>query len=95
MPRPRRHSRAEILLTKEIDGLKTRICCLLRQLETKDGAVGRLEMLLRERCRRIDTLTGQVDQLRAANRRLDQEAERLLEMLRFTPPVDVEMRVPK
>jgi hypothetical protein len=89
MPRPRQRSRAEILLAKEIDGLKTRICLLLRQVEDKDGIVGRLEMLLRERLTKIDTLTAQVDRLREVNKRLDAEAEQLARLVCLSPDAPI------
>jgi hypothetical protein len=53
----------------EVDRLKTVICCLRRELEIKQGAVDRLEILLHERLDRIDQLQGTVDQLREQNRR--------------------------
>jgi len=42
-------------------------------------------MLLRSRTERIDQLNGQLEQVRAQNRRLDEEAERLAEMVRLSP----------
>jgi len=77
MPRPRQRSRAEILLVREIDGLRTTICCLRRELENRDGAVSRLELLLRERLERVDALSNALAQVREQNRRLDQENEQL------------------
>ena len=68
------------------DGLRTAICCLRREIEDKQGAVGRHEILLRERPQRIDELNGKIDQLRDQNKRLDTEAERLAEMVRLSPP---------
>ena len=55
-------------------------------IENREGAVGRLELLLRERMERIDELTAQVDQLRHQNKKLDAEAEHLAAMLRCAPP---------
>ena len=57
-----------------------------REIENREGAVGRLELLLRERMERIDELTAQVDQLRHQNKKLDAEAEHLAAMLRCAPP---------
>jgi len=57
MPWPRRASRIrEVQLQRENDGLKTVICCLRREIENKQGAVQRLEVLLCERLTRIDQL---------------------------------------
>jgi hypothetical protein len=47
--------------------------------------VGRLQYLLLERTHRIDELNGKIDQLREQNRRLDAEAERLVDMIRLSP----------
>jgi septal ring factor EnvC (AmiA/AmiB activator) len=62
--------------------LKTTILCLRREIENKQGAVGRLETLLHERLNRIDQLHATIDRLRAANQKLDAEAEHLAEMVR-------------
>jgi hypothetical protein len=51
------------LWERDNDQLRTTICCLRREIETKQGAVGRLEYLLRERSERIDQLTAQIEQL--------------------------------
>jgi hypothetical protein len=75
-PRHRQPTRTELqLLKKENDGLRTEIVRLRRELENREGAVRRLELLLRERLTKIDELTAHVDQLREANKRLDAEAE--------------------
>jgi hypothetical protein len=65
----------------EVDKLKTLIVCLRRELENKQGAVERLELLLHERSDRIDQLQGTVDQLRFKNRMLGQENGHLAAML--------------
>ena len=86
-PRHRQPTRAELqLLLKENDGLRTEIVRLRREIENREGAVGRLELLLRERMERVDELTAQVDQLRHQNKKLDAEAEHLAAMLRCAPP---------
>ena len=91
----RQRSRAETLLAREIDGLRTTICCLRRELENRDGAVFRLELLLRERLTRIDALSNKLAQVREQNRRLDQENEHLAEMIKFEPQLDAVMLTPK
>ena len=58
---------------------------LNRELENRQGVVGRLELLLRERLERIDSLNSKLEQLREQNRRLDQENEHLAEMIQFEP----------
>jgi hypothetical protein len=78
----------------EVDRLKTVICCLRRELEIKQGAVGRLELLLHERLTKIDELNGKLEQSREQIRRLDLQNELLVEML-AAPPVDSAMLAPK
>jgi len=75
--------------------LRTTICCLRRELENRDGAVFRLELLLRERLTRIDALSNKLAQVREQNRRLDQENEHLAEMIKFEPQLDAVMLTPK
>lgn len=82
---PPKPTPAELHLKRENDILKTTIVCLRRELENKQGAVGRLEVLMRERIARIDELTGTIDRLREQNKRLDQENEHLVEMVRLPP----------
>jgi hypothetical protein len=78
---PRRSTIDKLKLQREVDGLKTVICCLKRELENKQGAVGRLELLLHERLTKIDQLVAQVDQLRHQNKKLVAEAEHLARMV--------------
>ena len=44
------------------------------------------QLLLREPLTRIDELNGRIEQLRDQNRRLDEENEHLVEMVRLAPP---------
>ena len=81
-PRHRQPTRTELqLLKKENDGLRTEIVRLRRELENREGAVGRLELLLHERLERIDELNAQVGQLRHQNKKLDEEAEHLAQLV--------------
>jgi hypothetical protein len=68
-------------LERENDQLRAVVVQLRHQLETRENAVRRLEILARARSTRIDNLTGTIDRLRDQNRRLDQEAERYCQML--------------
>jgi hypothetical protein len=81
-------------LQSENDALKTTIVCLRREIENRQGAVARLEVLLCERLTRIDELTGTIDQLRAANQKLHLENHCLTAML-AAPPLDAAMLAPK
>jgi predicted RNase H-like nuclease (RuvC/YqgF family) len=76
---------AELQLRREVDGLRTTIVCLRREIENKQGAVGRLETLLRERLTRIDELNAKLEQAREQNRRLEAEAEHLAAVIAASP----------
>jgi hypothetical protein len=69
-------------LEKENDTLKTTIVRLRHDLANKEGAVGKLKVLLRSRTERIDELANTVAVLREQNRRLDAEADHLAELVR-------------
>jgi len=83
--RPPKPTPNEPHLIKENDSLKTTIVCLRRDLTDKEGHVGRLEFLLHEWMERVDELNAKIEQLRDQNRRLDQENEHLVEMVRLPP----------
>jgi hypothetical protein len=95
MPWPRRRTRlSEVQLQREVDGLRTTICCLRRELETKQGAVSRLETLLQQRLETIDALNGKLEQSRQQVQRLDLENQILVEMI-AAPNLDVPMLTQK
>ena len=85
MPRPPKPTKAELELKRENDKLLMRIIRLRYEVENKQDAVGRLEVRMRERMERIDELNSKLEQARAQNRRLDEENERLVEMVRLPP----------
>ena len=95
MSRPPRRTQFEVKLVRETDNLKTTIVGLRHELASKHRYAGRLEYLLRTRSERIADLNGKIEQLREQNKRLDQENDRLVEMMRFTPQLDVAMLAPK
>ena len=68
-------------LERENDRLRTTVCCLRRELENKEGAVGRLELLLQERLTKIDELSSRLDQSREQVRHLGLENQVLVEMI--------------
>jgi hypothetical protein len=72
-------------LQRENDALKSTIVCLRSELRHKQDFVGRLEYLLHQRSEMIDALHGRIDQLREQNRRLDEENDHLVEMVRLSP----------
>jgi hypothetical protein len=69
-------------LEQENNALKTTICCLRREVEIKEGHVGRLQFLLRERLTRIDDLNSRLEQARAQIQKLDGECEHLAELVK-------------
>jgi hypothetical protein len=92
---PRRSSSHELELQRELDGLRTMICCLRRELETKQGVVGRLETLVHERDERNDELSALLEQSRQQVRRLDLQNEILIEMIAAPPVEATTMLAPK
>ena len=83
MPRTRKPSPAELKLKRENDVLALKLCRLNYEFSNKQDYTNKLEVLLRERLQRIDELNGKLEQARAQNRRLDEENERLVEMVRL------------
>jgi len=71
-------------LQRQLDAAQLKLLKAHAELEHKTQCVTRLEILVAERNACIDALHGRIDQLRAANQRLDAEAERLCEMVRLT-----------
>jgi hypothetical protein len=69
-------------LEKENNELKTTIVVLRREVEIKEGHVGRLQFLLRERHNKIDDLNAKLEQARAQIRKLDGECEHLAELVK-------------
>ena len=60
------------------------ICNLRHELETKDTAMRRLELVIQQRNQTIDALHNRIDTLQAQNKRLDEENDRLAEMVRLS-----------
>ena len=85
MPRPPKPTPAELQLKRENDALALKLCRLNYEFSNKQDYTNKLEVLLRERLQRIDELNGKLEQARAQNRRLDEENERLVEMVRLPP----------
>jgi hypothetical protein len=75
--------------------LRTVIVQLRHKLTNKEGYAAKLELVLHHRLARIDQLNATIDRLREQNRRLDEEADRLAEMIRFAPQLDAAMQAPK
>jgi uncharacterized protein HemX len=65
--------------------LGSQVVRLQDALAAKAAYANRLEGLLRSRSAQIDELNGKVEQLRAANARLDAEAERYAKMVGLSP----------
>jgi hypothetical protein len=74
--------RQVVPLQQENHALKTTICCLRREVEIKEGHLGRLKFLLRERHNKIVDLNAKLEQARAQIRKLDGECEHLAELVK-------------
>ena len=70
MPWPKHANIDALQLKRENDGLRTTILCLRREIESKQGHVQRLEVLLCSRLQTIDELHAKVDSLREQIKRL-------------------------
>jgi hypothetical protein len=82
-------------LEHSVDQLRTTVIQLRRDLTDKEGYAAKLELVVRQRSRTIDTLRSKLEQVREQNRRLNAEADRLAEMVRFAPQLDAAMLAPK
>lgn len=71
-------------LEQAIDQLRADNIRLRHELQTKQSALGGLEMALVQRHETIDALRARLEQARDLNGRLDEEAERLAEMVRLS-----------
>jgi predicted nuclease with TOPRIM domain len=56
-----------------------------RELENKDQYTGKLEYLVHERSERVDELNAKLQQSREHIRKLDEECEHLVEMVKHEP----------
>jgi hypothetical protein len=73
---------AAAVLEQTIDQLRTENIRLRREVSDKEQYIGRLKTLCRERTTRIDNLRATIDALRAANQKLDVEADHLAALVR-------------
>jgi hypothetical protein len=64
-----------------VNQLRTTVIQLRHELTNKEGYAATLELVLKQRTQTIDDLVGKLEQVRAQNRRLDAEAERLAAMV--------------
>jgi len=71
-------------LEQAIDQLRTELIKLRREVSDKEQYIGRLKVLCHERTTRIDNLRATIDDLRAANQKLDAEADHLAELVRLS-----------
>ena len=82
-------------LRRQLNAAQLKLLKANAELEHKTQCVSRLEILVAERNACIDALHGRIDALREQNKRLDQEADRLAEMVRLAPQLDAAMLSPK
>jgi hypothetical protein len=62
---------------RECEQLKTQLALAHTELENKQHAVGRLELLIHQRNETIDALNAKLEQSRQQYQELDKEADRL------------------
>jgi len=74
-------------LEQAIDQVRTELIRTRRQLTNKAGYAAKLELVLHQRTERIDQLHHRIDTLRAANRKLEAEADHYAALL-AAPPAD-------
>jgi len=79
---------AVVKLRRENHELAIRLLRVREQLQTSERQRIGLEVVLHERLERIDELNAKLVQSRQQIKRLDEENERLAEMVRFAPQVD-------
>jgi hypothetical protein len=68
-------------LEQTIGQLRSVVIRLRRDLTHKAGYAAKLELVLKQRTKTIDDHGGMIEQLRAANQKLDAEAERYYQIL--------------
>jgi hypothetical protein len=71
-------------LQRQLNAAQLKLLKANAELEHKTQCVSRLEILVAERSERIDELANTIATLRDQNRRLNDEAERLCEMVRLS-----------
>jgi hypothetical protein len=75
-------------LKRKKDELALRLLRTQEQLQISERRRTGLEMILTARLNRISELNDRLERVRAQNRALDEECERLAEMVRFAPQLD-------
>jgi hypothetical protein len=86
--KPRKPTRNELKLATKNRDLTVQLLRMREQLEIAQRHRTGLEALLDVRGEKIDKLTVQIDQLRAQNRRLDEEANHMAERIRLAPQLN-------
>jgi len=66
-------------IQQENEALKTQLVLLHSELRHQQVAISQLRVLTRQRSERIDELNHKLEQARAANRKLDEENDHLVE----------------
>ena len=77
------------------DQLSSALIRTREALEISERRRAGLEMVLTARLNRISELNDRLERVRAQNRALDKECERLVAMIKFAPPVDAAMPAAK
>jgi predicted RNase H-like nuclease (RuvC/YqgF family) len=72
-------------LERHIHELRTTVIRLRREVENKQGHVGRLKILVQQRSDTIDDLRGKLEQSRQEILQLNEEADHLAALVRMSP----------
>jgi hypothetical protein len=78
-------------LKRENDELGVKLVRLREALDTSERRRQTLEIVLTARLNRIGELNDRLERARAQNRQLDEENDRLAEMVRLAPPANAAM----
>jgi hypothetical protein len=77
-----------IKLQREIEVLAIKLLKANAELRMKTIYASRLEVLVQERCERVDELSAKLEQSRAHIKKLDEECEHLADMIRIMPQLE-------
>jgi hypothetical protein len=77
-----------VKLQREVEALAIKLLKANAELRMKTIYASRLEVLVQERCERVDELSAKLEQSRAHIKKLDQECEHLADMVRIMPQLE-------
>jgi len=84
-----------VKIKRQNDELTSKLIRTREQLENRERYIVGLEVILNARLARISELNDKLERIRAQNRALDEECERLVAMVKFAQPADTAMLAPE